>query len=126
MRNIIKRKNPNICKYRKQFKKDLEKEMHNNDSLAISIINTYIAIEHRKHINEICFFLGNNYPIVYKDYCNLLFGKQLSGEESIWKTLHFSNCGNLLDKYKNKIPTFIALGDSLNISYKYIHLKYFK
>lgn len=118
MRNIVKRRNPQIRIIRNQFKNDLYKEMESNKGLAIAIINTYTSWKHRTHIHKIWELLGFNHKEAYKDYCDKLMGKHLTGNETIWKTLYFGGCEDLRSKYSRKIPEVYAMGDALGVAYK--------
>ena len=103
--------------YRKRFRKDLKIAMGNNNALAMLAIETYVACQHRRHIMKIWEFLGFNYRNAYKDYCETLFGKHLTGESGIMKSLHFAN-RELYEKYHNVIPERAAMGDALAIAYR--------
>ena len=71
MRNVIKRRNPNIQKERIAFKKALRKEMDSNKALAMAIMTTYASWKHKRHISEIWSLLGRNHKEAHKDYKNL-------------------------------------------------------
>ena len=118
MRNIVKRRNPQIRIIRNQFKNDLYKEMESNKGLAIAIINTQTSWKHRRHIHKIWELLGFNHKEAYKEYCDKLMGKHLTGNETIWKTLYFGGCEDLRSKYSRKIPEVYAMGDALSVAYK--------
>lgn len=118
MRNIVKRRNPKIRQIRNDFKNELYKEMEFNKGLAIAIINTYTSWQHRKHILKIWELLGFNHKEAYKDYCDKLLGKHLTGREDIWKTLYFGGCKDLRIKYLRRIPEVCAMGDALGVAYK--------
>lgn len=118
MRNIVKRRNPNIRKIRNEYKNVLFKEMENNKALAIAVINTFTSWKHRRHIHKIWELLGFKHKKAHKDYCNKLIGKHLSGDETIWKTLHFGGYEDIKEKYYRLIPEMHAMGDALAVAYR--------
>jgi hypothetical protein len=114
-----KRKWGKISKF---FCKDLIKEM--NNIFAYSIILTYSAYRHRKHIHMI-WGLMKDYEDFHEKYKEKLLGKHLTGDETIFKLLYFTK-RKLYQKYYCKIPEKIAIGKALSIALSYIRRNYAK
>ncbi|CAI8980875.1 hypothetical protein EMIT07CA2_60261 [Brevibacillus sp. IT-7CA2] len=76
MSRIIKRK---YKQARKEFKQDLYVAAKENHAHAMLMLQNYVASHHRTHIMEIWELLGIRHEVAYKDYCNTLMGKLLSG-----------------------------------------------
>jgi hypothetical protein len=102
---------------RSEFKKDLTAACESNRALAMLFIETYTAWKHKRHIMQVWELLGFHHQEAYKDYCNKLMGKCLSGRTDIWRSLHFAN-KELCDKYRFEIPETYAMGDALGIAYR--------
>lgn len=99
------------------FRKELYVACKTNKALAMLCIETYTAHHHLKHIMQIWHLLGRYHKEAYKDYCNKLMGKTLTGEDEIFHSLYFAQ-KELYDKYFGKIPQRVALGDALGVAYK--------
>lgn len=110
----IKRK---YKKVRTEFRKDLLEKAKENKALAMLIIETYTAWQHRSHIMKIWELLGFNHREAYQDYCDKLMGKHLTGRDDIWRSLYFCE-KELYDKYRMQIPEVYAMGDALGIAYR--------
>lgn len=123
MRNIIKKRNPNIKKDRAEFKKLLLEEMSVNTALAMAIITTYSSYKHKRHIYRIWNFLAKNYHEAFVGYQESLLGKHLSGNDTIWKTLRHGGCEALVQAYYSKIPETIVMGDALTMAYKHLNVR---
>ncbi len=100
---------------RKEFRKDLRKEMYNNPALAMLAIETYCAYKHRRHIIQIWELLGIKHRKAYEEYCQILIGKHLTGENKIMKSLYYG-CNELWKKYYKIIPERIAMGDAYGVA----------
>lgn len=87
MRSQLKRK---YRQARSEFKRDFYAAAKENPALAMLMITTYTANQHRSHIMKIWELLGHYHREAYKDYCDKLFGKHLSGRDEVWKSLHFA------------------------------------
>ncbi len=70
---------------RAEFKKELLIAMTENKALAMLTVETYTAWQHRKHIMKVWELLGFHHREAYKDYCDKLMGKHLTGRDEIWK-----------------------------------------
>jgi hypothetical protein len=112
---ISKRKWKDI---RKEFKKDIINECSQNKAFSIMIIETYTASQCRKHIMQIWALLGHNHKEAYKDYCNKLMGKSLTGRSEIVRNLYFAN-KELYEKYSRKIPECYAMGEALGVALRF-------
>ena len=101
---------------RKSFKQDLYKKVEGNRAFGMMIISTYTASQHRKHIYQVWELLGFNHQEAYKDYCDQLGGKMLTGTDEIMRSLYFADI-ELYEKYVGKIPECYAMGDALAVAY---------
>jgi hypothetical protein len=101
-----------------EFKKELYAAAKENHALSMLMIQTYVASQHRTHIMKIWNLLGHHHPEAYKDYCDKLIGKHLTGRDDIWKSLHFAGQQELRQKYIRRIPETYAMGDALAIAYR--------
>ncbi len=110
----LKRKYRNV---RSDFKKELASAMSENKALAMLVVETYTAWQHRAHIMKVWELLGFHHREAYKDYCDKLMGKHLTGRNDIWRSFHFAGYANLYE-YRIKIPEKFAMGDALGIAYK--------
>lgn len=119
MSKTIKRKWKNI---RKEFKADIFKECTENRSFAMMIVETYVASQMRSHIMEIWSLLGRNHKEAYKDYCDNLMGKSLTGRSEVLRSIYFSN-KELYQKYFREIPEAFAMGDAYGIALRVINSK---
>ncbi|MEB9509442.1 hypothetical protein P4I89_08020 [Bacillus cereus] len=102
---------------RQEFKKDILEVAKNNRAFAMMIIETYTASQHRTHIMKVWELLGFHHQEAYKDYCDKLMGKHLSGRDEIMRSIYFSN-RELYEKYIYKIPERYAMGDALTVAYR--------
>ncbi|MFF2532391.1 hypothetical protein ACFVS2_26115 [Brevibacillus sp. NPDC058079] len=103
---------------RKEFRRELFEIAKENHTLAMLIFQTYVASQHRTHITKIWDLLGFHHKEAYKDYCDKLFGKYLSGTNDLWKSLHFAGYKEIREKFIRKIPEKCAMGDALAVAYK--------
>jgi hypothetical protein len=106
-------------KIRSEFKVDLYSTMNNNRAFAMMVISTYKASMHRKHIRKMWALLGNH-PDARKEYGDKLFGKMLTGEDSIMTAIHFAD-KNMYLKYVRKLPECYAMGDALSVAYQVLN-----
>lgn len=107
---------------RKEFKKDIYEIAKNNSAFAMLIIETYVASQHRKHIMQVWALLGFNHKEAYKDYCDKLMGKHLTGRDEIFRSIYFVD-KEIYNKYIYKIPECYAMGDALAVAYKVLKEK---
>jgi len=105
---------------RTEFRKRLREEMTANKALAIVAISTYTSAKHRKHIMQIWELLGTRHKEAYKDYGNQLFGKFLTGEENIFKSLYFS-APEIYKEFHGAIPERLAMGDAFGVALSVIN-----
>lgn len=117
MSRRIKRKYRTI---RQEFKKDLKVECESDSALPMLIVQTYRAKQHYRHITKIwSMFISSEFENFHRAYNELLFGEVLTGEDSIWRSLYFSN-SKLYNKYHGLIPESFAMGDALGVVYSVI------
>ena len=90
MRSQFKRK---YRQARNEFKRKLFAAAKENHALALLMLQTYVASQHRTHIMKTWELLGFHHPARYKDYCDKLFGKYFSGRDDVWRSLHFAGYG---------------------------------
>lgn len=102
---------------RQEFKKDILEVTKNNRAFAMMIIETYTASQHRTHIMKVWELLGIHHREAYKDYCDKLMGKHLTGRDEIMRSIYFAD-KVLYNKYHRKLPECYAMGDALGIAYK--------
>ncbi|WHY76253.1 hypothetical protein QNH20_19305 [Neobacillus sp. WH10] len=107
---------------RKEFKADLTKIIQHNRAFGMMVISTYTASQHRTHIMKVWELLGFNHPEAYKDYCDKLFGKHLTGRDEIMRSIYFVD-KELYNKYIYKIPEAYAMGDALAVAYRVMRSK---
>ncbi|PAE87741.1 hypothetical protein [Shouchella clausii] len=120
MSKIIKRKYKQV---RKEFKADLLCKCQENKALAMLIIETYTAWQHKRHITQIWgMFKNPAYKDFQRDYSDNLMGKHLTGRIDIFRSLYFCE-RDLYHKYRYKIPETLAMGDALGIAYKTLRPK---
>lgn len=118
MSRIIKRR---FKQHRMEFKRDLRKAMDQNAALAMLAVETYRASQHRRHIGLIWqMFRNPNYAEFQREYDDQLFGKHLTGDENIWRSLHFAD-RDLYDRYSRKIPETMAMGDAVGVAYQILN-----
>jgi len=103
---------------RKEFKQELYELAKENHALAMLMIQTYAASQHRTHIMKIWRLLGLRHKEAYQDYKDKLFGKCLTGREDVWRSLYFAGYPEMRSKYKYKIPEKRAMGDAVAIAYR--------
>ncbi|MEX3623547.1 hypothetical protein [Viridibacillus arvi] len=96
--------------------------MSENKALAMLMIETYTAWQHRGHILKVWELLGFHHVEAYKDYCDKLMGKHLTGREDIWRSLYFADYKDLYE-FRYKIPEKFAMGDALGVAYKVLNSK---
>ena len=110
-------------KVRKEFKYCLEIACGFNQTLAFTIIKTYMAYKHRKYIHDFQYFVGTENIELWHKWCKTnKAGKMLCGRDDIFNTLH--NCNKALyEKFKGKIPIDLAMGTAYGIALKMISLK---
>ncbi|WP_339259550.1 hypothetical protein MKZ12_07170 [Paenibacillus sp. FSL R5-0713] len=101
-------------KIRSQFSHDLLKAMQANAALAMLCIVTYEASKHRSHIMKI-WSMSINHPSFQEEYKAKLIGKHLTGDNEIFRSLHFA-LPELASKYRWKIPRDMALGDAYGVA----------
>ncbi|MBA4534143.1 hypothetical protein H1196_16280 [Brevibacillus halotolerans] len=72
------------------------------------------------HIWERWTLLGKNqnHKEALIEYQDKLMGKHLTGNEDVWKSLHFARYKEIRTKYIYKIPEKRAMGDALAIAYR--------
>lgn len=114
MSKILKRK---YKEERLNFKHDLYDVVKNNNAFAMMIVETYSANRHRSHIHKVWELLGFNHKEAYKDYCDKLMGKMLTGRDEIFRSIYFAD-KELYNKYHDKIPECYAMGTALGVAYK--------
>ncbi|WP_028547220.1 hypothetical protein [Paenibacillus taiwanensis] len=114
MSKQIKRKYKTV---RREFNKDLYVRASQNKALAVMIIKTYTASQHRRHIMKIWELLGFHHKEAYKDYCDKLMGRHLCGRDELMNSLHFAE-RDLYDKYIRRIPERYAMGEALGVAYR--------
>ncbi|PES56007.1 hypothetical protein [Bacillus thuringiensis] len=102
---------------RQEFKKDILEVAKSNRAFAMMIVETYTASQHRTHIMKVWELLGFHHEEAYKDYCDKLMGKHLSGRDEIMRSIYFAD-KELYEKYIYKIPECYAMGDALAIAYR--------
>ncbi|MBJ7935567.1 hypothetical protein FNE59_20400 [Bacillus thuringiensis] len=102
---------------RQEFKKDILEVAKNNRAFAMMIVETYTASQHRTHIMKVWELLGFHHQEAYKDYCDKLMGKHLSGRDEIMRSICFAD-KELYEKYIYKIPECYAMGDALAVAYR--------
>lgn len=115
MRTQLKR---NYRQARIEFKKELYDATKENPALAMLMITTYTAFQHRRHIMKIWELLGFNHRAAYKEYCDKLMGQHISGRDDVWKSLHFAGHPDMRLKYIRRIPERTAMGDALAVAYR--------
>lgn len=103
---------------RREFKRDLFTAEKENHALAMLMVETYTAKQHRTHIMQIWSLLGHHHPEAYRNYCKKLMGKTITGRNEVWKSLHFAGYQELREKYMHKIPHACAMGDALAVAYR--------
>lgn len=114
MSKILKRKYRNC---RKEFRMELYEKAKENKALAMLIIKTYTSYQHNKHITLVGELLGHHHKIAYKDYCDKLMGKHITGRDDIFHSLYFAE-QSLYEKYSRRIPQVYAMGDALGVACK--------
>jgi hypothetical protein len=119
MSRIIKRK---YKQARREFKQDLYEAVKDNPAFAMLIIETYAAQKHKYHIMKVWELLGFHHKEAYRDYCDKLMGKHLTGRHEIMRSLYFVNRA-LHEKYSRRIPERFAMGDALGIAYRVLRAK---
>ncbi|MDE8676479.1 hypothetical protein [Priestia aryabhattai] len=102
---------------RQEFKRDLYEVVKDNRAFAMLIIETYAAQKHKYHIMKVWELLGFYHKEAYRDYCDKLMGKHLTGRHEIMRSLYFAD-KNLHEKYWRRIPERYAMGDALGIAYR--------
>lgn len=102
---------------RSEFRRDLYSAIKKNPAIGMLAIETYIASQHRTHIMQIWELLGFDHRAAYKDYCDKLCSKHLTGRSEIMRSLHFA-APDLYEKYFCRIPERMAMGDALAVAYK--------
>lgn len=115
MSRIIKRKFKQV---RAEFKEELYQAAKDNRALAMLMLQTFTANHHRTHIMKIWELLGFHHREAYRDYCEKLAGKHLTGRDEVWKSLHFAGYDELRLKYIRKIPEVFAMGDAVAVAYR--------
>lgn len=109
---------------RKDFKFELETAFNENKALAMLVVETYTAWKHKDHILNIWgMFRNPSYKEFYRDYCDNLMGKHLSGRVDIWRSLFFGGEKDIYEKYKYAIPETFAMGDALGVAYRHLRNK---
>lgn len=102
---------------RREFNEDLYARVVQNKALAVMIIKTYAASQHRRHITGIWELLGFHHKEAYKEYCDKLMGKHLCGRDELMHSLYFAE-KDLYDKYVRRIPERYAMGEALGVAYR--------
>lgn len=120
MSKILKRRFKQV---RIEFRRELMEKFKNNPALPMLMIQTYVAWKHRRHIGQIwAMFRNPHFENFKKAYNAELFGRHLTGNEDIWKSLYFSE-KELYFKYQGKIPEVYAMGEAVGAAYQFVQEK---
>ncbi|MFD2330648.1 hypothetical protein ACFSR7_15455 [Cohnella sp. GCM10020058] len=111
----MSRRRRRFYKVRREFKHDLYAKAEHNPAMAVMIIKTYAASQHRSHIMNVWWLL-RNHRAAQADYNENLFGKHLTGRDEIMNSLYFAE-PELYHKYSRKLPEAYAMGDALAVAY---------